>query len=592
MPGAFGDPLRAVEAMPGVTGVASGLPYFYVRGAPPGNVGYLLDGIRLPMLYHVFAGPSVLHPAFIDRVELQRGGFPAHLGRFAGAIVDASTSVPPDEFRTEASLRLYDVGAMVAAPFASGRGRVMLGGRYSYTGLLISKLSPVKLDYWDYQAKISYDLSARDQVSALLFGAYDYSAQPQQQYEAGVQFHRLDLRYSHDFNALTRLRAAITLGSDRTRQEDDTYTYFSFSAGGTMRTHGEAISLRDQLLSTRLVLTHKLGAAAELRAGADVGIDGIHLSQRTADILTNGELLKNYPSRTDSVAGSFLELDVAPTKGFVLSPGLRADWYHSQTKSALALEPRLLLLADVSKTLTIRHSFGVVHQPPTTAPPGIPGAQQIAGLPAGLQESIQASSGFELRLPAGFTGSATLFDNVFTHLSDPTGTSGQFDLTSPDTRSLGSAIGVEMSVRRALTRRLGGFVNYTLSRTTRSHGPVSSISAFDRTHVANLVLTYDLGARFRAGVRVFYESGVPVRHVTVDGPTYDASARAPGLLRLDLRLEKRWPVFQRGYIAAVAEILNATMSQEVLRRSCNADGCSDSRFGPLFLPSLGAELSY
>src|SRR4051812_31444598 len=39
LPGAFGDPLRAVESEPGVTPIVSGLPYFFVRGAPPASVG-------------------------------------------------------------------------------------------------------------------------------------------------------------------------------------------------------------------------------------------------------------------------------------------------------------------------------------------------------------------------------------------------------------------------------------------------------------------------------------------------------------------------------------------------------------------------
>jgi TonB family protein len=83
LPGAFGDPFRAMEAMPGVTPIASGLPYFYVRGAPPGNVGYFLDGVRVPYLYHVGLGPSVVHPAMVESVELYPGGYPARFGRFA-----------------------------------------------------------------------------------------------------------------------------------------------------------------------------------------------------------------------------------------------------------------------------------------------------------------------------------------------------------------------------------------------------------------------------------------------------------------------------------------------------------------------------
>jgi hypothetical protein len=62
LPGAFGDPFRAIEVLPGVTPIATGLPYFYVRGAPPGNVGYFLDGVRVPYLYHIGLGPSVIHP--------------------------------------------------------------------------------------------------------------------------------------------------------------------------------------------------------------------------------------------------------------------------------------------------------------------------------------------------------------------------------------------------------------------------------------------------------------------------------------------------------------------------------------------------
>ena len=46
MPGAFGDPFRAIEALPGVIPVVSGLPYFYIRGAPPTNNG--LPGRRHP----------------------------------------------------------------------------------------------------------------------------------------------------------------------------------------------------------------------------------------------------------------------------------------------------------------------------------------------------------------------------------------------------------------------------------------------------------------------------------------------------------------------------------------------------------------
>src|SRR5690349_20503214 len=63
LPGSFGDPLRSVESEPGVTPIVSGLPYFFVRGAPPASVGYFIDGVDVPLLFHAYFGPSVIHPA-------------------------------------------------------------------------------------------------------------------------------------------------------------------------------------------------------------------------------------------------------------------------------------------------------------------------------------------------------------------------------------------------------------------------------------------------------------------------------------------------------------------------------------------------
>src|SRR5436190_3347130 len=48
IPGAFGDAFRSLDALPGVTPIVSGLPYFFVRGAPPGNTGFFIDNVRVP----------------------------------------------------------------------------------------------------------------------------------------------------------------------------------------------------------------------------------------------------------------------------------------------------------------------------------------------------------------------------------------------------------------------------------------------------------------------------------------------------------------------------------------------------------------
>ena len=169
IPGAFGDPFRAIEIMPGVTPIVSGLPFFYVRGAPPGDVGYYLDGVRVPYLFHVGVGPSVIHPALVDRVDLYPGGYPARFGRFAGASSRERRSPPRTELHGEYNMRPFDAGAFIESPFDRGRGTHPARGT-----LLVSRgsSSPLiapdtKLSYWDYQARATYDFTPRDRLGRL-----------------------------------------------------------------------------------------------------------------------------------------------------------------------------------------------------------------------------------------------------------------------------------------------------------------------------------------------------------------------------------------------------------------------------------------
>src|SRR5690606_33470249 len=157
---------RAIEAMPGMTPVLTGLPYFYVRGAPPADVGYYFDGVRVPYLFHFGLGPAVVHPALIARTDLHRGGYPAALGRYAGGVVDAEAMPPSDKLHGEAQLRVIDAGALAEAPFAEGRGAALAAARYSYTAALFSLLSSdMTLDYRDYQTRVSYALTDRDTIA-------------------------------------------------------------------------------------------------------------------------------------------------------------------------------------------------------------------------------------------------------------------------------------------------------------------------------------------------------------------------------------------------------------------------------------------
>lgn len=580
LPGAFGDALRAVDVMPGVTPIVSGAPYFYVRGAPPGNIGYFVDGVRIPYLYHFALGPSVIHPAIVENVDLYAGGYPARYGRFAGAIIAAETRAPRPEFWGEGNVRLFDAGAVAEAPFASGDGSALVAGRYSYTGALVSLFAPeVKIDYRDYQARVSYDLGPRDRVSLFSFGTYDLLGDVRNDVVNvffGSEFYRADLRYDHQLAEDGAMRFAVTLGFDQTRISED--------RNGQTR-----------LFGSRLEVERHLGDELELRSGADFTLESYASTSLAYDDPENPEVQKRdalFPARNDIAVGGFFELPVRATRDVEVTPGVRVDLFTSGLDSALGVDPRIAARYQVSDSFRIVHAFGIAHQPPSFIAP-LPGLTP-GTLSKGLQTSVQSSAGAEFDLPSEVTSGVTFFQNIFLNMSDAIGTSADIDVAStdlqvtPDERSLGSCRGAEVFLRRSFAKRLGGFLSYTLSRSQRSLGRESFPSNFDRTHVANAALSYDLGRNWRAGTRVLFYTGTPKRSQAnglIVGPRPSDPGRSPPFYRLDFRIEKRWRLGERSWLAFVAEVLNATLSKETLG---SASG-QDQVLGPITIPSIGLE---
>ncbi|MGK3984574.1 TonB-dependent receptor [Sorangium sp. So ce136] len=591
VPGAFGDPFRAIEMLPGVTPIVSGLPFFYVRGSPPGNVGYFLDGVRVPYLYHLGLGPSVVHPGIVDRVDLYPGGYPARHGRYAGGIVAGETTPPLPYWHGEGTLRLLDAGALVEGPFAGGRGIALLGGRYSYTALLFSLAAPgVALDYWDYQARISYEVVPGGRVSLFAFGARDYLANEERGETTTLfdtTFHRVDLRYDHAYGRGSALRGALTLGHDETGIQD-----------------GQKALTRS--LGARLTLDHRLRDETPVRAGLDAVLEDNVIDLGTEVEAPPGgveqddddDIVDILLSRVDFTVGGYIESDIAVTPRLRVTPGLRLDLYHSDDTLALAVDPRLSARLSLAPGVTFVQAHGLASQLPSFVVP-IPGVRPRLG--DGLQRSFQSSAGVELELPEDITATASVFHNAFFNMTDAIGAIGLDTSDGALTRrALGAATGIELSARRRLTRRIGGFASYTLSRSTRSFGRTRQVTSVDRTHVANLALTYDLGRGYRAGGRAVFYSGLP--QGKVDGPSSPLGSpeptaggparweRLPAFLRLDVRLEKRWSIGKTGWLSLVLDVLNATLSKEYIPVPCSGfSSCEPEEIGPVTVPILGLE---
>lgn len=116
MAGTQGNPFRVAMLLPGVASVASGVAYPVVRGTQPAATGFFLDGVRVPQLYHLLAGPAVVHPDFIDRVDFFTGAVPVSYGRLLGGALDGRVARPSDTLHATVSVDLINLGAFITVP--------------------------------------------------------------------------------------------------------------------------------------------------------------------------------------------------------------------------------------------------------------------------------------------------------------------------------------------------------------------------------------------------------------------------------------------------------------------------------------------
>jgi TonB family protein len=629
MPGAFGDAFRAIEALPGVTPLASGIPYYYVRGAPPNTAGYFIDGVRVPLLFHLGLAQSVIHPGLVERVDFFPSAAPARYGGFAGGIVAGETRAPASAFHGEANLRVVDAGALVEAPLAGQRATALVAGRYGFPGPILAAISDLKIDYWDYQARATYNFDQKNAVGVFAFGSHDYfatrspSGDPQASQEYVEQFvsdfHRLDLRYDHALGD-GRLRVAVTGGHDSMGQDPSYFTNHS--------------------VATRVEVEQRLGSSLRYRGGLDAQLDRYRVRLLEPG---PGEPLVPYtavPPPTNLSGGIHSDLVWRVSPKVELVPGARFALFGSERQRASpatgrervlrpAIDPRLAARLTLTNGLAWLSSLGLSHQYPSLRLGNVPAPMaSIPGFPFGvrrLQRAAQLSQGFELALPADLVLSTTGFFTHWSGLTDLSASCYQYapgfnpeptfnnpaPYVCPDNDPVrGHAYGAELLLRRAFTKKLSGWLSYTLSRTLqqsrfitpRGTQDIATVpSEFDRTHVLNAVLGYDLGRRWHFGSRFVFYTGTPYSKLdgSIPVPPYRAYRGDP-FYRVDVRLEKRWRVGQSGSVALVLEGLNVTLQKEVTNlgqecegRSAPGEGettyCEPSEIGPLTIPSIGLE---
>jgi outer membrane receptor protein involved in Fe transport len=281
--------------------------------------------------------------------------------------------------------------------------------------------------------------------------------------------------------------------------------------------------------------------------------------------------------------------------------GVRLDAESRFGRTKAWLDPRVSAFVDVGRRTTLVAAaglFGSAPEPQETS-------ETFGNPDLDPERALHLSLGVRRALPRDTRVELTGFYKDLWSLAVPTSAVGE------DGRSLrysnagrGETIGMELLLRRDLSRGLYGWLAWTWSRSLRREDPTDpSYPAWrpfvlDQTHVLALVLSYRLPREWILGTRVRLVSGNP--YTPAIGGFLDAdegrrqclpgtalSRRLPGFFQADARLDKRW-VFDRWMFSMYLDVQNATNRENTEFRFLNWDCATDFAIPSLpVLPAFG-----
>jgi TonB dependent receptor len=577
LPGAFGDPVRVLDSLPGVVPLTSGLPYTYIRGAPPTAVGYVYDDIPLPQLFHALFGPAVLHPRAMGGVRLYAGIPPARYGRRVGGAVELEKASPSDHLAAELDVRLFDVNGWIDTPAGAGQftSSVRIGHPLVYvTADALGLIKDVKANYVDGQLRFRHPLGKRDAFELVYLGSFDSVDLPglSNDPRAGasrLEFQRIETRFIH---RLTRgeMGAALRFGYDESEL-------------------GSALRVKAFTVGPRVWAQLHWGRN-NLRLGSDLYTStGEVVNGGGAVASPDGDLRVQLPTIAQASArnqgGVFAQGSVWLGEDTLVDLGLRLDYWSVQSKINIAADPRIRITHDLTDDWAIHAAFGLAHQPAVFLLP-VPGLTDVA-LDSGLSRSLQSEVGVDYQLARSTNIIVQGYVHHYENLLLPELLQ---DAAVPDDPPLVSAnaYGIEMMLKRDMSEQISGWISYTLAGAVADSGDLVGEFKpdFDVRHVLNTVLSWRVWRGLKLGGRMQARSGRVVEQLN---PAY--TQRLPWFVRVDARVGYSWRA-RFAAMTAYFEWLNITARREYLDADCLLGTCRAKAAPVITLPNIGLRAEF
>jgi hypothetical protein len=574
--GSSGDPLRALQTLPGVATV-NGSSAPAVRGSGPGDNAYYVDDLYVGKLFH-YGAISVFNADLIEDFNLYSAAFGPHYANVTGAVIDVALREPrKDRLGGKVNINLMGADFLVEGPQSDDRS-FYFAARRSYIDLLVKQIEQdgvtVQIpNYWDYQGKYLWQVNEANRLSLHLHGAADMlelniapgsETAQQQPVLAG------DSSLS-DENSMQGMVLDSVLSDTAFNKLALEHTYHRSSSrigtAGELTFTQENLMLREQM---RMDISegHELSLGAEL-VNAHVKIDADYKNAPCTQFEPNCDLTTATRKQlSDDFSSNGWALSLQDRKRVLerltLIGGVRRsaeDYLHRAYT-----EPRLGMEWEWSKDTLLTAGWGRHNQMPT----GEQVVRQFGNPNLGHIRAEHSVLGIAQKVDADWNWKAEAYHKKLSNLvvSDP--------MLNYINAASGKAYGVELLVKKEETDKLSGWFVLNLARSQRRNDVTGEEFRFQYDQPVNttLVGTYKLSEAWSFGMKWNYHSGTPYTPITgtsgayPDGrpiPVYAGvnSGTLPVYHRLDLRADRNY-VFDRWKLSTYFEVNNVYQRKNIV----------------------------
>lgn len=232
------DLLKAIQLMPGIQSGGEGSSGIFVRGGSPDQNLFLLDGVPVYNVNHLFGFVSVFNTDAIRNISVIKGGFPARYGGRLSSVIDIRMKEGNNkEFHGEGSLGLVASRISFEGPIIKDKTSFIVSARRSYLDVLaqpivkaIDDFATVRYYLYDANAKINHQINKNNRIFLSFYlgddvGFYKYN--DKYIYDE-VKYSRQDKTGIQWGNVTTALRWNSIIGSRLFSNSTLTYSRYRF----------------------------------------------------------------------------------------------------------------------------------------------------------------------------------------------------------------------------------------------------------------------------------------------------------------------------------------------------------------------------